>query len=158
MAAWTYDIQADDLVIHTDTAGAMGVPDEEIARPPPCEELGAPVREPRVVDGADPHEPVDRFLPCRCRHVPAGEPFGELVLGKIATRDRTRSPTQRLVLPELVPQPTGSLPVELDADVEPGRQHDLRRQGPPGLTLEPHLDSSPRPRAQGANSWRRPSP
>ncbi|HEY7504593.1 MAG TPA: PAS domain-containing protein [Gemmatimonadales bacterium] len=31
VAAWTYDIQADDLVLLTDGAGTTGVPDEEIA-------------------------------------------------------------------------------------------------------------------------------
>jgi two-component system, cell cycle sensor histidine kinase and response regulator CckA len=44
VAAWTYDIQADDLVIHTDTAGAMGVPDGEIA---------ALIRQPETFLGPD---------------------------------------------------------------------------------------------------------
>jgi hypothetical protein len=62
------------------------------------------------------------------------------------------------VLTELVPQPAGPLAIELDTQVEPGTEHDLGRQGPPGLAFELDLDSRPRSRAQGANSWRRPSP
>jgi hypothetical protein len=141
-----------------DSAPVEVVPDEQVAGPAPREELGATVRKPCVVDCSGPHEPVDSLLPRRCRQVAASEPFGELPLGEIASRDRTRGSPERLVLLELMPQAPGALPVELDADVEPSREHDLRRQDSPGLTLERHLDSSARPRAQRANSWRRPSP
>ena len=75
----------DELV--SDAAALEVVTDEEIARAAPREELGSALREPCVVDGADPHEAVDRLLPCRCRHVPAGQPLGELTLGEIAPRD-----------------------------------------------------------------------
>jgi PAS domain S-box-containing protein len=44
VAAWAYDIQGDALAILTDTAGTMGVPDEEIA---------ALVRQPETVLGPD---------------------------------------------------------------------------------------------------------
>jgi signal transduction histidine kinase len=44
VAAWTYDIQADDLVILTDAAGTTGVPDEEVA---------ALVRQPETFLGPD---------------------------------------------------------------------------------------------------------
>jgi hypothetical protein len=62
------------------------------------------------------------------------------------------------VLTELAPQPPGPFAIELDTQVEPGTEHDLGRQGPPRLAFELDLDSPARPRVQGANSWRRPSP
>jgi hypothetical protein len=144
--------------LESDAAAVEVVADEEIACAAPRKQLGAPVRQPRVVDGADTHESLDGFLLGPSRHVPAGKPFRELSFGQIASRDRPGSPRQSLVLPQLVPQPSRSLPVQLDADIEPGREHDLRRQGSPGLTLERNLDSPARPRAQRANPWRRPSP
>jgi hypothetical protein len=62
------------------------------------------------------------------------------------------------VITEPARQPASPLPVELGAHLEPGGEHDLARKGPPLLAFELDLDSSARPRAQGANSWRRPSP
>jgi hypothetical protein len=59
---------------------------------------------------------------------------------------------------QLAPQTPRSLPVELDADIEARREHDLGRQSPPRLALELDLDSGPWPSAQRANSRRRPSP
>jgi hypothetical protein len=62
------------------------------------------------------------------------------------------------VASQLATQPPRSLPIELDADIETRREHDLGWQSPPRLALELDLDSRPRSRAQSANSWRRPSP
>ena len=72
-------------------------------------------------------------------------------------RKRARCPGKRLV-PSSSCLRRRALAVELDADVEPRREHDLGRQGPPGLALELDLDPPARPGAQKANSWRRPSP
>jgi hypothetical protein len=62
------------------------------------------------------------------------------------------------VASQLSPQPPRALPIERDADIEARREHDLGRQSPPRLALQLDLDACPWPSAQGANSWRRPSP
>ena len=134
------------------------VADEEIARAAPGEELRAPPGEPSVVDRTGARQPLDRLPPYGRGHVPPRQPFLELSLRQIAVRDRPRGPLQGLVLTEPARQPASPLTVELDAHVEPGSEHDLGRQGPPLLAFELDLDSSERPRAQRANSWRRPSP
>jgi len=43
---------------------------------------------------------------------------------------------------ELASEPTHALSVELDADVEPGAQHDLGGQRPPRLPVQPDLDAA----------------
>ncbi|HEU5066023.1 MAG TPA: hypothetical protein VFT86_09160 [Gaiellaceae bacterium] len=142
----------------SDTASFEVMADQEVACAATSEEICAPPGQPRVVDRAGAHEPLDGLVPHGRGDLPSRQPFGELSLGQIAVRDRPRSPLQGLVLAELAPQPTGPVPVELDAHVEAGGEHDLGRQGPPGLAFELDLDPSARPCAQGANSWRRPSP
>ena len=132
--------------------------DQVIARAAPGKEIRAPPGQPTVVDRPGAHEPLDGLLPHGRGHVLPCQPYLELPLGEIAVRDRACGPLQRLVLTEPARQPASPLTVELDSDVEPCGEHDLRRQGPPLLAFELDLDSSARPRAQGANSWRRPSP
>ena len=142
----------------SDAASFEVVADQVITRAAPSEEIRAPPRQPPVVDRPCPHEALDRLLPCLRGHVPPRQPFRELPLGQVAVRDRPRSSLQRLVLTEPARQPASLLPVERDAHSEPGTEHDLGRQGPPLLAFELDLDSSARARAQGTNSWRRPSP
>ena len=134
------------------------VADEEITRTATSEQIRAPPGQPPVVDRPGAREPLDSLLPHRRGHVPPRQPFVELSLRQIAVRDRPRGSLQRVVLTEPARQPASPLPVELDAHVEPGGEHDLGRKGPPLLAFELDLDSSARPRAQRANSWRRPSP
>lgn len=134
------------------------VPDEEVARPAPCKQLGATSRESSVVDGACPHQPVDGFLPRRPGNVRPGQPVRKLPLREVALRQRARSPADRLVQPQLTPYSPRSLPVELDTDIQARSEDDLGGKSPPRLALELDLDSSSRPGAEGANPWRRPSP
>lgn len=142
----------------SDAPSFQVVADQMITRAAPSEEIRASPRQPPVVDGPSAHEAFDRLLPHRSGHVPPRQPFRELSLRQVAVCDRPRGPLQRLVLAEAARQPASSLPVQLDAHVEPDSEHDLGGQGPPLLAFELDLDSSARPRAQGANSWRRPSP
>jgi hypothetical protein len=116
------------------------VPDEEVARATPCQQLGARSGEAFVVDRAGVHEPLDRFPSHLRSDVRPGEPVRELPLGEVPVRKRPRCPAHRLVPSQLVPQAPRSSPVELDSDVEARGEHDLGRQGPPRLALELDLD------------------
>jgi hypothetical protein len=144
--------------IGSDAPSFQVVADQEITGAAPSKEIRAPPGQPAVVDRPGAHEPLDGLLPHGHGHVPPRQPLLELSLRQIAVRDRPCGSLQRLVLTEPARQPASPLPVELDAHVQTGREHNFGGQGPPRLALELDLDSSARPRAQGANSWRRPSP
>jgi hypothetical protein len=116
------------------------VPDQQVAGPAPCEQLGAPSGHPLVVDRAGTNQALDRFLPRLRSDVRPGEPIRELPLGEVPVRKRPRGPVHRLVPSQLPPQPTRPCPVELDSHVEARREHDLGRQSPPRLALERNLD------------------
>ena len=141
-------------VLGSDAAPFQVVAYKEVATAALCEHLRTPPRKSLVVHRTCAHQPVDSFLPHRRTHVRAGQPVGQLSFGEVPTGERARGASDGLVQTELLPQPPRTRPVELDADVEACREHDLGRQGPPRLALELDLDSFARPSAQGANSWR----
>jgi hypothetical protein len=127
-------------VLGTDAPRLEVVPDEQVARAAPRQQLGAPSSDPSVVDRTGTHQPVDGFLPRLRRHVGSGKPVRQLPLGEVPVRKRASSPTHRFMASQLAPQPPRSLPVELDADIEARCEHDLGRQSPPRLALELDLD------------------
>ena len=141
-------------VLGSDAAPFQVVAYKEVATAALCEHLRTPPRKSLVVHRTCAHQPVDSFLPHRRTDVRAGQPVGQLSFGEVPTGERARGASDGLVQTELLPQPPRPRPVELDADVEACREHDLGRQGPPRLALELDLDSFARPSAQGANSWR----
>jgi hypothetical protein len=151
-------VQSSVDVLGTDAPRVEVVPDEQVARAPLRQQLGAPSGDPFVVDRSGTHQPVDGFLPRLRRHVRSSKPVRQLLLGEVPVSKRPRSPAHRLVASQLSPQPPRALPIERDADIEARREHDLGRQSPPRLALQLDLDACPWPSAQGANSWRRPSP
>ena len=144
-------------VLDPDSASVEIVANEEVARAAPSEQLGTSSREPCIVDRACAYQTIDGFLACRSIDVSL-EPFRELPLRKVPVGQRAGSPGKRLMSAKLVPQVSRSRPVDLDADVEPGGQHDLGWQGPPGLAFELDLDPPAGAGPQEANPWRRPSP
>jgi hypothetical protein len=90
-------------VLGSDATGLEVMLDQQVAGTAPCEELGAALCQAFVVDRAGTHQSLDGFLPHGSRHIPTRESFGELPLGQVAVLERARGPSQRLVLPELVP-------------------------------------------------------
>ena len=145
-------------VLGFDPARLEVVPDEQVSLSAPGQLLGSPSGEPCVVDSAGTHEPVDSLLPHLRGDVRPRKPVRKLPPREVPVRKRPRRAAQSLVPSQLAAQPSRSLPVELDAHVEPRREHDFSRQGPPRLAFELDLDSLPWPGPQRANPWRRPSP
>jgi hypothetical protein len=120
------------------------------------EKLGARSRETPVVNGAGPNQALHGLVASCRSDASASEPLGKLLLRQIAPGERARSPGHRLMPDELATQPPRPRPIELDTDVQSGRQHGLGRECAPMLTVQGDLDASPRLREQGANPWRRP--
>ena len=129
-------------VLGSDASRFEVVPDEEVTRTAPCQQLGAPSGDAFVVDRAGPHQAVDR-LPSHLRSdVRPGEPVRELPFGEVPVRKRPRCAGSS---PRAVAARAAGARARARSsstpDVEPRGEHGLGRQGPPRLALELDLDS-----------------
>ena len=132
------------------------VPNQRVAGAALGELLCSSPGEPLVVDCSRTHEAAECLASSRRNDLCAHQSLVQLTPREVAASEGAHGLLGSLAAQELASQAPGSFPIELDTDVEPRRQHDLGRQGPPVLAVEGDLDSRPRPSDERANSWRRP--
>jgi hypothetical protein len=106
----------------------------------PCsalgEHLGTPPRKTLVVDGSSLDETLHDFRPRGGHEAASLQAFSQLPLGQVSVRQGATGLSQRLVAAKSPPDPARPRPIELDAHIEPGCEHDLRRQRAPRLIVE----------------------
>lgn len=121
------------------------VTDQGVSRASSGEHLRAASGKALVVDSARPNQ-ASHGLAARGRSNPSTrETIGKFLLGQSAAPERASGLRQRIVPDELSTHPPCPKAVELDADVQPRRQHGLRRQRSPVLPVEGdlHLPAGP---------------
>jgi hypothetical protein len=99
-------IEARDCALHElrgDSATQQIVSDQGIAAASLCEQPGSVPGEPLIIDRPRLDKPSDGLLASNRGDISACQPLGKLLLREVATRNRARSPGQRLVPAKLTP-------------------------------------------------------